>query len=295
MHTFTEWTLQSERLPVRLGDRTFHLSSHRCGRGPLLTLLHGFPTSSHDWDDTIAQLPDVDTLTFDFLGFGDSDKPDDHDYSIHEQADLVEAIWAHYGIRATHLAVHDYAVSVAEELLARRAEKRLSVDLLGAVFLNGGIYPDLHRALPAQQALLDPERGPLIGQMITEETFTASLLVTFPPDQPPPPTVLHELWCGVANRNGQRIGYRLINYILDRRRHAERWTAALERTDVPRRFVWGMLDPVSGGHVVPRIRERMPDCPLVCLDTVGHWPAIEDPDAVVASIRAMLEDAGKRQ
>lgn len=288
MITFAQWSSQGERLPFRLGEREFRISSHRQGRGPLLTLLHGFPTSSHDWAETIAQLPDLDTLTFDFLGFGDSDKPQDHDYSIHEQADLVEAMWSHHGVRATFLAVHDYAVSVAEELLARRLQKRLSVDLLGAVFLNGGIYPDLHRALPAQEALLDPERGPLIGQMITEETFSTSLLVTFPPDRPPSPAVLHELWCGVANRDGHRIGYRLINYILDRRRHAERWTTALEQTDVPLRFVWGVRDPVSGGHVVPRIRERLPRAPLICLDVVGHWPAIEDPDAVVAGIRAMI-------
>lgn len=288
MLTFAEWKSRGERIAVRLGDHEFRISSHRQGSGPTLTLLHGFPTSSHDWGDTIAQLPDFDTLTFDFLGFGDSDKPDDHEYSIHEQADLVEAIWSHHGVRATFLAVHDYAVSVTEELLARRIEERLSVDLLGAVFLNGGIYPDLHRALPAQEALLDAERGPRIGQMVTEETFTASLLVTFPPNRPPAADVLHELWCGVANRDGQRIGYRLIKYMLDRRRHAERWTAALEKPDVPCRFVWGMLDPVSGGHVVPRIRERLPNCPLVCLDAVGHWPAIEDPDAVVRSIRASV-------
>lgn len=288
MLTFAEWQGRGERIPVRLGAGEFRISSHRQGRGPLLTLLHGFPTSSHDWADVIAQLADLDTLTFDFLGFGDSDKPQEHEYSIHEQADLVEAMWSHHGVRATFLAVHDYAVSVTEELLARRLEGRLSVDLLGAVFLNGGIYPDLHRALPAQEALLDPERGPLIGQMVTEETFTASLLLTFPPDRPPPAAVLHELWCGVDHRDGQRIGYRLIKYILDRRRHAERWTSALEQTDVPRRFVWGMLDPVSGGHVVPRLRERLPTCPIVCLDAVGHWPAIEDPDAVVRSIRASV-------
>jgi pimeloyl-ACP methyl ester carboxylesterase len=289
MITFAEWIAQGERIPTRLGQSEFRIWSRRRGRGPLLTLLHGFPTSAHDWSDVLAQLPDVDALTFDFLGFGDSDKPDDHDYSIHEQADLVEAMWAHHGVRATYLAVHDYAVSVTEELLARRRENRLAVDLLGAVFLNGGIYPDLHRALPAQEALLDPERGPLIGQLITEQTFSASLLATFSADRPPSAAVLHELWCGVANRDGQRIGYRLIKYMLDRRRHAERWTSALEQTDVPRRFVWGMVDPVSGGHVVPRIRERLPDCPIVCLESVGHWPAIEDTSAVVRSIRDALD------
>lgn len=287
MLTFDAWAASGARIPVALGAQTFEVWARRSGRGPTLTLLHGFPTSSYDWAETAAQLPDRDVVALDFLGFGDSDKPAEHDYSIHEQADLVEAVWAHYGVRRTFLTLHDYAVSVGQELLARRLERRLSVELLGAVFLNGGIYPDLHRALPAQEALLDPERGPLISQMVSEEPFTASLLLTFAPARPPAAAVLHELWRSVERRDGHRIGYRLIRYMLDRRRHAVRWTSALEQTDVPRRFVWGMLDPVSGAHVVPRIRERMPDCPLVTLPEVGHWPALEDPAAVVDAIRRL--------
>ena len=36
---------------------------------------------------------------------------------------------------------------------------------------------------------------------------------------------------------------------------------ALEETDVPLSFVWGMLDPVSGAHMAERIRERLPESP----------------------------------
>ncbi len=287
MLTFDDWIGSGERIPVRLSGERFDVWTRRRGSGPTLTLLHGFPTSSYDWAETAAQLPDFDVVTLDFLGFGDSDKPADHVYAIHEQADLVEAVWSRYGVRETFLTVHDYAVSVGQELLARRLEGRLGVDLLGAVFLNGGMYPDLHRALPAQEALLDPERGPLISQMVSEEPFIASLLLTFPPSRPPSATVLHELWRSVERRDGHRIGYRLIRYMLNRRSHAARWTGALEQTDVPRRFVWGMLDPVSGGHVVPRIRERLPSCPLVTLPEVAHWPALEDPAAVVDGIRRL--------
>ncbi len=292
MLSFEQWRIEGERIIVPLGEQAFHVWTRRSGHGVPLTLLHGFPTSSHDWCEVAEGLPEVDLVTFDFLGFGDSDKPRDHVYSIHEQADVVEAVWKHHGVTRTFFAAHDYAVSVAQELLARRAEGRLTVELLGAVFLNGGIYPDLHRALPAQAALLDPERGPLIGQVVTEETFIASLLVTFAPERPPSAETLHEMWCGVANRDGQHIGYRLIQYINDRKRHAARWAAALEETDVECRFIWGMLDPVSGGHVVPRIRERLSNCPLECLDDVGHWPAIEAPSRVVENIRAAISKPG---
>ena len=57
------------------------------------------------------------------------------------------------------LVSHDYGVSVAQELLARRAEGRLALDLSALHLLNGGLYPDLHRPQPVQTALLDPQQG----------------------------------------------------------------------------------------------------------------------------------------
>jgi pimeloyl-ACP methyl ester carboxylesterase len=82
---------------------------------------------------------------FDFFGFGASDKPANHDYSIHEQADLVEAMWQREAITETTLVAHDYAVTVVQELLARRDEGALPVTLRAVYLLNGGLYPDLHR------------------------------------------------------------------------------------------------------------------------------------------------------
>ena len=73
----------------------------RMGDGPAMTLLHGYPSSSHDWAKVAPALRRAHRLLMpDFLGFGASDKPADHDYSLHEQADLVEALWARDGVDA---------------------------------------------------------------------------------------------------------------------------------------------------------------------------------------------------
>jgi pimeloyl-ACP methyl ester carboxylesterase len=92
------------------------------------------------------------------------------------------------------------------------------------------------------------------------------------------------MWRSVERAGGSRILHLLIAYVTDRRQHADRWIAALERSDVPRSFVWGMLDPVSGAHVAERIRERLPDAPLLALDDVGHWPQLEAPQRVAAAL-----------
>jgi pimeloyl-ACP methyl ester carboxylesterase len=78
----------------------------------------------------------------------------------------------------------------------------------------------------------------------------------------------------------------LIRYISDRQRHAARWVSALEKTDVPLRFIWGMLDPISGAHIAARIRERLPQARLCELSDVSHWPALEAPQRVSAEVLA---------
>ncbi|MHB8235379.1 MAG: alpha/beta fold hydrolase, partial [Solirubrobacteraceae bacterium] len=59
---------------------------------------------------------------------------------------------------------------------------------------------------------------------------------------------------------------------------------ALEQTDVPLGFVWGMLDPVSGAHMTQRIAERLPDAPRLELADVAHWPQLEAPTRIADAL-----------
>lgn len=289
MTTLDEWLAGGERQPVRLAAREWQIFVRCGGAGEWCTLLHGFPTSSFDWHrvwDALTAARRI--LAFDFLGFGDSDKPPAHDYSICEQADITEALWRAHGVRRTALVVHDYGVSVAQELLARLAENRLGVDVPVVVFLNGGLYPEVHRATQGQLLLLDPVQGPELGKHVTEETFGLALAPTFSPGRQPSPDEFRQLWHSVSRRDGHRIGHRLIQYIPERKHYRERWVGALETTAVPRHFVWGDLDPVSGAHMADRIAERLPGADLARLADVGHWPQLEAPDVVIGHLRRVL-------
>ena len=203
--TPAEWYAAGSRTPVELRGRSWQIFARLAGDGAWCTLLHGFPTASWDWHLVWpAVVARRRVLAFDFLGFGDSDKPADHDYDLMEQADLTVALWRRHGITRTDLVVHDYAVSVAQELLARHAEGGLGVELASVTLLNGGIYPDLHRPQPAQIMLLDPEQGPKLGELITAESFAAGLCHTYA--RQPSDAELAGQWETVARRDGQRIG-----------------------------------------------------------------------------------------
>lgn len=286
---YDAWLAGGARVACTLGAATHQIFVRTAGAGPRCTVLHGFPTSSFDWHrvwDALAARHHL--LAFDFLGFGDSDKPLEHEYAIHEQADLTERIWQHAGVASTTLLVHDYAVSVAQELLARARDGALAARIERVVFLNGGLYPELHRPQPGQLLLLDPETGPQIGPHMNADAFGRSLLPTFSPGHPPSATDLEDAWLSVERRSGPLVAHRLIRYIRDRERHRDRWVAALEETPVPRAFVWGMLDPVSGAHMAERIAERLPDAELVRLADVGHWPQLEAPAVVTPHLLRLL-------
>ena len=98
-----------------------------------------------------------------------------------------------------------------------------------------------------------------------------------------------DIWRSMDRDGGRLIMHLLIRYITDRQRHEDRWVEALETSGLPTSFVWGMLDPVSGAHMAERIRDRLPDAPLVALDRASHWPTLEAPDAVSKALLDHLD------
>src|SRR5580704_16858107 len=82
------------------------------GSGVPVVLLHGYPSSSYDWRRLLERLRGRRVLCFDFLGFGLSDKPRDHEYSLLAQADLTEAILRRFAIDRVLLVTHDMGTSV---------------------------------------------------------------------------------------------------------------------------------------------------------------------------------------
>jgi pimeloyl-ACP methyl ester carboxylesterase len=118
---------------------------------------------------------------------------------------------------------------------------------------------------------------------MSEELLVAGIAPTFAEDYDATQDSA-QMWRAMSRDDGQRIGHLLIHYITDRERHELRWVTALEQTDVPLSFVWGMLDPVSGAHMAQRIAERLPAAPMLAMADVAHWPQLEAPDRVTGAL-----------
>lgn len=75
---------------------------------PTLIMMHGFPDSMHLYDRLVPLLANSrHIITFDFLGWGDSDKPAKHLYNVASLRRDLEAVIAHFGLKKVVLVVHD--------------------------------------------------------------------------------------------------------------------------------------------------------------------------------------------
>lgn len=253
------------------------------GEGPTLLFIHGFPTASWDWIKIWQPLSErFQCVTLDMLGFGYSDKPKQA-YSILQQADIFCALLETLDIRVCHVVSHDYGDTVAQELLARLNEGYLGFDIASLSLLNGGLFPETHRPVFVQKLMLSPI-GSLLGRLMTRATLAKNLTKVFGPYTPPSEQEVDDFWELICFNNGNLIMHRLIYYMVERRSYRERWVGALQQAQIPLRLIDGMLDPVSGAHMVQRYEQLVPDADIVRLADVGHYPQVEAPECVLAAI-----------
>ncbi len=259
------------------GLQVFH---RRDGYGEPLVCIHGFPTSSWDFDPLWSSLAGrFDAIALDLIGLGRSSKPD-MPLSIHLQASTIEELLLRQGIREAHLLAHDLGDTVAQELLARQLEGSQRVAWRSCVFLNGGLFPETHRPRLTQKLLISPV-GPLVARLSSERTFRRTMTRVCSPEHPPSEEFLAGSWALLIENGGRAAIPRLIRYMHERRTHRARWLAPLVRRVVPMRLIDGALDPVSGRHMADRYRELVPGPDIVLLDDLGHYPHVERPERVL--------------
>ncbi len=279
--TAAEWIGENNALISRRGHR---IAYRRRGTGPIVLLLHGFPTWSYDYAEVAAYLAvDHDVITLDFLGYGASDKPDHYDYSVGESADTVEDLAAFLNVESVRLVVHDYGGIVGQELIDRAQRGVLSFTIDSLVVLNSGIVYSAYRPTRLQRLLILPVVGTLLASRVSAarvrsglDAIRGSALTDAEFD---------ELWHGICRNDGHKLAHLHIKYNTERAQHHRRWEVALASWRRPLHLVWGLEDPVSGRHVLEAAVSAYPHAQVTELAGVGHYPQSEAARTVADVIR----------
>ena len=234
----------------------------------------------------------------DLLGFGCSEKPPRHRYTIMEQADLVEALLSERSLERAHLLAHDYGDTVAQELLARDLERRSEgtegLRWTSVALLNGGLFPETHRPALVQRLLVLPMVGPVVARAFTRqklrENFDRIFGVRKATDDE-----IDAYWMLIEREHGREAVPGLIRYMPERKKHRARWVGALQgaaAAGVKLLLINGADDPISGSHMAERYRELVPEPDVVSLDGVGHYPQLEAPGRVLEAYLPLVARPG---
>jgi pimeloyl-ACP methyl ester carboxylesterase len=262
------------------------INYYETGQGPPLILLHGFGASAYSWRFLAPALArDHRVLTIDLKGYGLSAKPEDGQYAIRDQADMVAAF-----IRARDLhdlVVMGHSMGGGVTLMAylkvagdepARIKKLVLIDSAG--------YP---QKMPLFIWLAKvPGLGSVGGQLISPRFATTMALrkCYYHKDR------ITDEQIDAYAYYGSLPGAREALVATARQIVPEDIAAVTSRyqtISVPVLIIWGAEDevvPVSLGH---NFKRDIPNSELVILPDCGHIPLEEEPGETTKLIVSFLK------
>jgi haloalkane dehalogenase len=265
------------------------------GAGPPFIMTHGFPDNLHIYDGLAPLLAAAGrrVVTFDFMGFGASDKPADFTYSFAQQEQDLEAVVASLGVQEVIPVVHDSSGPAGITFALNHPDRISKLVLLNTFFAESPtvLLPEFIRLNT------DPMMSALAGAFFQDPT-KLSWLLTFQQQrfERNAPDSQKQIFASVTQPLINANFAQGPGVVRAFRAMTADYNAAVsqnaKRLPEARRFpkkvavIWGKFDPYLNSDVARDFAAQFSHSSLALLDG-GHWVQIEVPNAVAA---AMLSD-----
>lgn len=255
---------------------------------PTIVLLHGFPSSSREFDTLIPLLAtQYHLIAPDLPGFGQSDAPPPsvYTYTFDHLAQTVDHFLEALKLERYSLYIHDYGAPVGMRLILAHP-KRLQL----LISQNGNVY---QAGLGAKWGKIarywaDPAAHPevveaFLSPAATEQRHTAG---TTNPERYNPDTWTDEI--AQLAKPGQRDiqAALLYDYRTNVAAYAA-WQAWLRQHQPPTLVAWGANDPSFIAAGATAFRADLPGAEIHLLDA-GHFALDEKTDEIATLILAFM-------
>ncbi len=256
---------------------------------PMIVLLHGFPSSSREFDTLIPLLaPRFHVVAPDFPGFGQSDAPapSAYAYTFDHLAGTTDHLLEQLGIGRYTLYLHDYGAPVGFRIMLAHPER-----LRALITQNGNAYADGlgPKWAGIAQYWADPgaHAAVLDAFLSLEATRQRHVAGTSHPDRYDPDTWTDEF--AHLSRPGQREIQAAL--LLDYRTNVAAypaWQAWLRAHRPPTLVAWGANDPSFVAAGATAFRRDLPEAEVHLLDA-GHFALDERTDEIAALILDFMD------
>ena len=255
---------------------------------PTLVLLHGFPTSSRQFEGLIPLLaPHYHVIAPDYPGFGQSDEPvpTAYRYSFDQLAETMDRFLDLLAIASYALYIHDYGAPVGFRMMLARPER-----LQALITQNGNAYAEGLGPKWAKIAEFwaKPDGHPeVIDAFLSfEATKQRHIAGTRHPELYSPDRWTDEF--AHLSKPGQREIQSALLY--DYRTNVASypaWQSWLRAQRPPTLIVWGANDPSFIAAGAEAFRRDLPQAELHLLDA-GHFALDEQTDAIARLILGFM-------
>jgi haloalkane dehalogenase len=244
------------------------------GRGPVVLLLHGWPTSSYLWRNVMPPIAEANrVVALDLPGFGGSDKPPDarYDFEFFERAldDFLAAI----GVGELAIAVHDLGGPVGLHWALQRPRRVTKVALLNTL-----VYPEFSEAVMAFiQACTEPE---LREQLTSPAGLEAAMKLGVADESKVSDEVVAAVREPFSSPESRRalaaagIGLEPEGFVEIAR--------LLPSLEVPVRVIYGEQDRILPdiAETMARVQRDVPHAEVTALPNCGHFLQEEEPQEI---------------
>ena len=255
---------------------------------PAIVLLHGFPSSSREFDTLIPLLATrYHLIAPDFPGFGQSDAPppSSYAYTFDNLARTINRLLEQLKINKYTFYLHDYGGPVGFRIMSAHPER-----LQALIVQNANAYKE---GLGAKWAAIaqywaDPKAHPEVFDAFVSLTATEQrhTLGTSYPERYNPDTWTDEY--AHLSRPGQReIQADLLYDYRTNVASYPAWQAWLRDHKPPVLVVWGRNDPSFIAPGAEAFERDLPDAEIHLLDA-GHFALDEKNDEIASLILAFL-------
>ena len=254
------------------------------GRGPALVLMHGFPDNTHLYDRLVPHLRGRRTITFDFLGWGRSDKPPGHTYTFAEQEAQLDAVVSRLHLGPIIPVAHDASGPAAINWSLARPSQ------VAALFLLNTFYNPMPATNPPEAIRIYSEpafrdlAAAIAGNPRVNRWLFHWQVGKFISDPAVRTSMLRVLWpqfvrsqAAFASLNRDLIPASLA--------HAAR-VPELNAFRRPVRIVFGARDPYLNRAMAETFHEQLPTSDLFLLPA-RHYVQVDRPRRVAELMRTV--------
>jgi pimeloyl-ACP methyl ester carboxylesterase len=258
------------------------------GAGPAFVLMHGFPDNLHIYDDLIPYLVASGrrVVTFDFLGFGASDKPRGATYSFNQQLGDLEAVVDTLGLGKFVPVAHDASGPAAINFAIQSPDRVDSVCMLNSAY---GEAPTVQ--WPEMIELFANKRLAAFAGAIAQSPEQFGWVLNWQKQQfldalPDSQKAHFEEFLGqvIADNfikqpsSGPAFVQMTAQFFEELARNFER-LPELRTLDIPVKLIWGEADPYFPLSMAEERRSHFKDASLHVL-AAGHWLQSDVPELV---------------